>query len=71
MKRLFCTLTVCLLFCGCTVIGKDLREALQVQNHYTRQYVEFTKGSVNDEQMKGIGSLLVENSKKIDAMIKE
>lgn len=71
MRTLMMALVALVLLGGCTVIGKDLREALEIQNHYTRQYVEFTLGAVNDEQMRGVGERLVENSKKIDEMIQE
>ncbi|MFH0907806.1 MAG: hypothetical protein V1929_03460 [bacterium] len=70
MKRCLICLAALSMFSGCTVIGGDLRKALEIQTHYTRQYVAATLPTVQDEQTQGIGKLLVENSNKIDELLK-
>lgn len=69
MRRLLLAAFLILSCSGCTIIGGELKEALRIQNHYTRQYVAATLPNVQNEQIKGIGSLLEENSKKIDKML--
>ena len=67
MKRLF-GLFALLALCSCTIIGQDLKDAIQLQTHYTRQYVLACPSS--DEQIKGIGERLIVNCDKLDQMVK-
>ena len=58
-----------LLGSGCTVIGGDLRDALMIQTHYTRQYVAATLPAVQNEEIKGVGVRLLANCDAVDKLV--
>lgn len=71
MKRVLICFAALFLFGGCTVIGGDLKEALKIQTHYTREYVEATRMFTNDEQINGIGDRLLANCDQVDKLLEE
>jgi len=71
MKRILICLAALALLPSCTVIGGDLRDALKVQTHYTRQYVLACNPNVQDEQIRGIGERLLANCDSIDKLLEE
>ncbi len=70
MKRLLILAALALLP-SCTVIGGDLKDALKIQTHYTRQYVAACSANAQDEQIKGIGDRLLANCDSIDKLLEE